>query len=96
MLPDGWRVEQNMLISAFAAPTAAAALAFVAAIGEAAEAANHHPDVDWRYDHVFVGTTSHDAGGRVTERDVALATRIVEIAAGAGIAAEPGSARRGA
>ena len=30
--------------------------------GRLAQEANHHPDVDWRYDTLFVALTSHDAG----------------------------------
>lgn len=57
----------------------ATGLALVNAIGARAEAANHHPDLDLRYDHVDVRLTSHDEGG-VTERDVELARQIGELA----------------
>jgi 4a-hydroxytetrahydrobiopterin dehydratase len=57
-------------------------------IGEAAEAANHHPDLDLRYPLLNVRLLSHDVGG-VTERDVALARRISELAAGLGVTADP-------
>lgn len=93
-LPD-WRPAAAALISAFVTPTAGAALALVAAIGAAAEEANHHPDVDWRYDRVFVRTTSHDVGG-ITGRDTALAARISVLAGAAGATAEPAKARPGA
>ena len=75
--------------TAYVAPSAAAALALVAAIGQAAESVDHHPDVDWRYDHVFVRSTTHQVGDEVTERDIRLATRISALAAGAGAVAEP-------
>jgi len=94
-LPD-WRIDSDSLLTSFAAPTAGAALALVAAIGEVAEEANHHPDVDWRYDHVFVLTTSHDVGSKITQRDVDLATRISSLAGAAGAVAEPDNGRRGA
>ena len=45
-------------------PTSAAALELIAAVGRIAEEQNHHPDVDWRYNRVFVRYTSHDAGER--------------------------------
>src|SRR5665811_2385346 len=57
--------------------------------GQAAESVDHHPDVDWRYDHVFVRSTTHQVGDEVTERDIRLATRISSLAAGAGAVAEP-------
>ncbi len=56
----------------------------LASVGEAAEAMNHHPDLDLRYPHLDVRLTSHDAGG-VTERDLELARRISELASAAGV-----------
>ncbi len=57
----------------------------VASIGEAAEAADHHPDLDLRYPHLDVLLTSHDEGG-VTQRDIDLARRISELAEAVGVA----------
>jgi 4a-hydroxytetrahydrobiopterin dehydratase len=50
-------------------------VALVQAIGELAAAANHHPDVDLRYDGVTVRLFSHDVGG-LSNRDVELARQI--------------------
>jgi 4a-hydroxytetrahydrobiopterin dehydratase len=55
------------------------AMVFVNKIAEAAEAANHHPDIDIRYNKVKMALLSHDSGG-VTERDVRMAERINAIA----------------
>lgn len=59
----------------------------VQAVAEAAEEANHHPDVTLSYPFVELRLTSHDVG-HLTERDVALATRIADIAAGMGLEAD--------
>ncbi len=53
----------------------AAALQFVNAVGAAAEAANHHPDIDIRWNTVRLALTTHDSGG-VTLLDLALAGAI--------------------
>lgn len=53
----------------------AAALEFVNAVGEAAEAANHHPDIDIRWNTVRLALTTHDSGG-LTVLDLALAGAI--------------------
>jgi 4a-hydroxytetrahydrobiopterin dehydratase len=53
----------------------AAALEFVNAVGAAAEAANHHPDIDIRYNKVRLTLTTHDSGG-ITLFDLALAGAI--------------------
>ena len=86
-LPD-WRDQGGVLHAAFAAATVADALALIAAIGALAEELDHHPDVDWRYRHVFVRSTTHSAGGQLTELDVALAARISAAAARLGAVAE--------
>lgn len=79
-LPD-WVFADGALHAAFAAPSSRVALRLVAAIGEAAEAADHHPDLQWAYDQVVLRLTSHDAGDTVTRRDLALAGRISAAAA---------------
>jgi 4a-hydroxytetrahydrobiopterin dehydratase len=52
-----------------------AALAFVNAVGAAAEVANHHPDIDIRWNSVRLALTTHSAGG-LTVLDLALAAAI--------------------
>ncbi len=44
-------------------------------MGALAEAANHHPDIDIRWDTVTLRLSTHSAGG-LTERDVDLAEAI--------------------
>lgn len=63
-------------------------LALVDAAAQAAEEADHHPDITLRYAAVEFRLLSHDAGG-VTARDVELARRITDLAAGLGVEATP-------
>jgi 4a-hydroxytetrahydrobiopterin dehydratase len=49
-----------------------AAMKFVNAVADLAEQAQHHPDVDVRWNKVTLALTTHDAGG-LTEKDFALA-----------------------
>ena len=56
-----------------------AAMAFVNKIADAAEQANHHPDIDIRYDKVTMSLVSHDSGG-ITRRDIRMAERINQVA----------------
>ncbi len=82
-----WRFNDDALSATYEAPSPAGALALIAAIGEASETANHHPDVDWRYKKVLVRTTTHSVGHQVTMLDIELAQRIDQLAAGMGATA---------
>lgn len=85
---DDWRVMLGALYARFDTGSFAAGLALVNAIADAAEEANHHPDLDLRYPHLNVKLTSHDVGG-VTRRDLRMARRISALAAEQGVAADP-------
>ena len=56
-------------------PDFVAAMAFVNRIAEAAEKANHHPDIAIHYNQVTLTLWSHDSGG-VTKRDLKMAATI--------------------
>jgi 4a-hydroxytetrahydrobiopterin dehydratase len=47
-------------------------------VGAAAEAANHHPDIDIRWNRVNLALTTHDSGG-ITRFDLALASAIDDL-----------------
>jgi 4a-hydroxytetrahydrobiopterin dehydratase len=79
-----WTWRDGALHVRFETGDFATGLALVNLVGESAEAADHHPDLDLRYPHVDITLSSHDAGG-VTDRDVRLARVISEHAAGHGI-----------
>lgn len=87
-LLSDWRMMFDQLHARFATGDFATGLRLVAAIGEAAEAANHHPDVELTYAAVVVRLASHDVGG-VTLRDVRLAREISDAAGRLGANAEP-------
>ncbi|TKV25926.1 4a-hydroxytetrahydrobiopterin dehydratase [Arthrobacter sp. NamB2] len=88
---DDWRKLAQALHARFLTRDFSAGLAFVSAIGELAEEANHHPDIVLTYTHVDVKLISHDASG-VTERDVDLARGISTLASERGIPADPSAA----
>jgi 4a-hydroxytetrahydrobiopterin dehydratase len=86
-----WRQLFEALRTRFKTGDFATGLALTSRIGELAEAANHHPDVDLRYPHVNVTLCSHDVFG-VTSRDVDLARQISAAAADLGVWADPSAA----
>ena len=81
-LGDGWRREGDEIERVFELDSFPAALEFVERVGELAETANHHPDIDIRYRNVRIALTTHDAGG-LTEKDFALAAQVDAAATGA-------------
>ena len=87
-LPEGWSFGDDALHATFRTGSFTAGVAFVQAIADRAEAANHHPDLTLTYPEVGVTLSSHDAGG-VTDLDVRLAGEISEAARAAGIAVTP-------
>jgi 4a-hydroxytetrahydrobiopterin dehydratase len=85
--PDGWVYLVGGLQTRLRTGDFAAGLALVNAIGAVAERMDHHPDLDLRYGHVDVRTSSHDVGA-VTGRDLRLARAITELAEQAGVTPE--------
>ena len=70
-----WTREGEVLVTTVKLHDFAAALAFVNVVGAAAEAANHHPDIDIRWNKVHLVLSTHSAGG-LTVLDIALAAAI--------------------
>ena len=70
-LPGG-AVEGDAIRKEFSFDGFPAAIAFVDRLAEAAEEANHHPDIDIRYQRVTLTLSTHSEGG-VTELDLRLA-----------------------
>jgi 4a-hydroxytetrahydrobiopterin dehydratase len=75
----GWQINANELVRTFQFQDFRQALSFVNKVGELAEEAGHHPDIDIRYNRVRLGLTTHDAGG-MTEKDFDLAGRASALA----------------
>ena len=73
-----WQRQGKAIQRVFEFPDFKAAMQFVNKIADAAEQANHHPDIDIRYNKVTMALVSHDAGG-VTQRDIKMARRINEV-----------------
>jgi 4a-hydroxytetrahydrobiopterin dehydratase len=86
---DDWRVLSGVACAYFGTGSFRAGVALVDAIGELADAANHHPDVDLRYPSVVVRLVTHDVGG-LSSRDLELARQISAAARDLGVAADPG------
>jgi len=71
-----WQVGDGRLVRDVEAPTFPAEIEWVVLIAEAAESMDHHPDIDIRWRRLHLELSTHSAGGRITDLDVALAERI--------------------
>jgi 4a-hydroxytetrahydrobiopterin dehydratase len=75
----GWAHEGKEITRVFAFDSFMEGIEFVEDVAEAAEEADHHPDIDIRYTKIKVALSSHDVGG-ITDRDFRLASHISELA----------------
>ena len=71
----GWAFSEGSLTYTAVCQSPQTAIELVAAIGQAANSQNHHPDLLWSYDEVTLDLRSHDVDG-VTQRDLRLARSV--------------------
>jgi len=77
----GWRREGNALAKTFTFKGFKGAMAFANRVAEAANAANHHPDIHVEgYKNVRIVLTTHATGG-ISDADIELAKKIDAAAA---------------
>lgn len=74
-----WTRDGTSITRVVEAPTFPAAIDLVVRVAAAAEAADHHPDIDIRWRTLTFTLTTHSAGG-LTQKDVASAHEIDSLA----------------
>jgi 4a-hydroxytetrahydrobiopterin dehydratase len=75
----GWELAGTEIVKEYKFADFMAAIAFVNRLADRAEAANHHPDIDIRWNKVRLALSTHSEGG-LTRRDLDLATEIESFA----------------
>jgi 4a-hydroxytetrahydrobiopterin dehydratase len=78
----GWDQAGDALAKEFKFGSFREAMAFMVRVGFEAEAMDHHPDWTNVYNRVAIRLNTHDAGGKVTAKDVALAKKIQAVLPG--------------
>jgi 4a-hydroxytetrahydrobiopterin dehydratase len=73
---SGWNHENNKLTKEFSFDNFRDAMAFINRIAFEAEEQVHHPEIFNVYNTVNISLSTHDAGGKVTEKDIKLAKTI--------------------
>jgi 4a-hydroxytetrahydrobiopterin dehydratase len=80
----GWKLDGGEIEKDYKFKDFKESMLFVNAVARAAEAMDHHPEIDIRYNHVEISLITHSENG-ITEKDFALATQIDNVAAGASV-----------
>jgi 4a-hydroxytetrahydrobiopterin dehydratase len=75
-----WRRDGDWLIRTVECPTFRASISLVASVADAAEEANHHPDIEINWRRVTFRLTTKASNG-LTAKDVAMAATIDRLAA---------------
>ncbi len=71
----GWELVDGRIVREYRLGGFPDAVAFVVRLSFVAEAADHHPDLDIRYDRVRVSLRTHSQGG-ITSKDIDLARAV--------------------
>ena len=72
---SAWHQEGDAITREVQASSFLEGIALVQRVAEAAEAMNHHPDIDVRYTTLTFTLSTHSEGG-ITARDLDLAAQI--------------------
>ncbi|MCF2127218.1 4a-hydroxytetrahydrobiopterin dehydratase [Strepomyces sp. STD 3.1] len=80
----GWSLEDGRLTRVYRLGAHFAATAMVVHIAQVQEELDHHSDLTLGYNTVSLAVHTHSAGGAVTAKDVELARRVEDLAAGHG------------
>ena len=72
----GWTLEEDALVKTFTLEHFASALSFIVRMGVECEKMDHHPHLTNVWNRVTIRLNTHDAGNKVTEKDVQLARAI--------------------
>ena len=73
-----WQVTDGALRRTFQFTDFRESMSFVNLVAALSERAQHHPDIDIRYNKVLLALSTHDEGG-ITQKDFALATQIAAV-----------------
>lgn len=75
-----WTATASGAQATFDTGSFAQGVKLVTKIGELADAADHHPDVELTYPSVTVHLVTHDDGDVLTDKDADLAAKISQVA----------------
>ena len=71
----GWSRSEDLIEKTYSFDSFRDSVVFVNRVATLADEADHHPDIDIRYDKVRIGLATHSEGG-ITDKDTSLAEQI--------------------
>lgn len=74
----GWTYKDDKIQKTYEFSHFREAISFIVRMSYHAEEMMHHPELENVYNTVSIALTTHDAGGKVTEMDIELASEIEE------------------
>ena len=72
----GWKHENDKISKEYNFDNFRDAMSFITRLSYEAEEQVHHPEIFNVYNTVNISLSTHDAGGKVTEKDIKLAKTI--------------------
>lgn len=76
---EGWKQEENKITRSFEFKNFVEAFGFMSSVALIAEKMDHHPEWFNVYNKVDISLTTHDAGDKVSAKDIKLAEAINKI-----------------
>ena len=73
---SAWQADSDSLVRTIAFQNFTKAIAFIMELSFIAEKLNHHPEIYNVYNKVTLRLSTHDAGNKVTDKDIELAKQI--------------------
>jgi 4a-hydroxytetrahydrobiopterin dehydratase len=73
---SGWEREGDALVRTYKFETYLAGVAFASAAGVICEGLDHHPDMLIGWKKVTLRFTTHDAGNKISEKDITAAKAV--------------------
>jgi 4a-hydroxytetrahydrobiopterin dehydratase len=77
---NGWVLQGKVIRRKYEFADFVHAMGFVNSVALIAERANHHPDINIRWNKIFLSLSTHSEGG-ITKKDIALAKKVESLAA---------------
>lgn len=76
---SAWQIEGDSLVAQCVFSDFVRAFQFLAAVAIEAEKQQHHPEIKNVYNRVELRLSTHDAGNKITQKDVDLAQAISDL-----------------